>query len=158
MESLGALSCRGLVFQLICRFHRYWAYSAKSADRPKMESCFQHRTYSVSSFSLAYPFYSHACISSRSQKKWNFFEGSLVGTMLSHSVQFSCSVVSDCLQPHELQHARPPCPSPTPGVYWNSCPSSWWCHPAISSSVFPFSSCLQYFPASGSFQMSQFLH
>ena len=57
------------------------------------------------------------------------------------SVQFSRSVVSDSLQPHELQHARPPCPSPTPGVYSNSCPSSWWCHPAISSSVFPFSSC-----------------
>ena len=71
------------------------------------------------------------------------------------SVQFSHSVVSDSLQPHEWQHTRPPCPSPTPGVYSNSCPSSWWCHPAISSSVVPFSSCLQSFPASGSFQMSQ---
>ena len=59
------------------------------------------------------------------------------------SVQFSRSVVSDSLQPHESQHARPPCPSPTPGVYSNSCPSSWWCHPAISSSVVPFSSCPQ---------------
>ena len=67
--------------------------------------------------------------------------------------QFSCSVVSDSLRPHGLQHARPPCPSPTPGVY--SCPSSQWCHPAISSSVIPFSSRLQSFPASGSFQMSQ---
>ena len=57
------------------------------------------------------------------------------------SVQFSRSVMSDYLQPHELQHARPPCPSPTPGVYSNSCPSSRWCHPAISSSVFPFSFC-----------------
>ena len=57
------------------------------------------------------------------------------------SVQFSCSVVSDSLRPHESQHARPPCPSPTPGVYPNSCPSSWWCHPAIASSVVPFSSC-----------------
>ena len=66
--------------------------------------------------------------------------------------QFSCSVVSDSLRPHGLQHARPPCPSPTPGVY--SCPSSQWCHPAISSSVIPFSSRLQSFPASGSFQMS----
>ena len=69
--------------------------------------------------------------------------------------QFSCSVVSYSLQPHELQHARPPCPSPTPGVYPNSCPLSRWCHPAISSSVIPFSSCPQSFPASGSFQMSQ---
>ena len=72
-----------------------------------------------------------------------------------HSVQFSLSVASDSLQPHELQHARPPCPSPTPGVYPNSCPSSRWCHPAISSSVIPFSSCPQSLPASGSFQMSQ---
>ena len=71
------------------------------------------------------------------------------------SVQFSCSVVSDSLQPHESQHTRPPCPSPTPGVYSNSCPSSQWCHPAISSSVVPFSSCLQSLPASGSFTMSQ---
>ena len=70
-------------------------------------------------------------------------------------VQFSRSVVSDSLRPHELQHARPPCPSPTPGIYPNSCPSSRWCHPAISSSVVPFSSCSQTLPASGSFPMSQ---
>ena len=70
------------------------------------------------------------------------------------SVQFICSVMSDSLWPHELQHARPPCPAPTPGVHSNSHPSSWWCHPAISSSVIPFS-CLQSFPASGSFSMSQ---
>ena len=68
------------------------------------------------------------------------------------SVQFSCSVVSDSLQPHESQHARPPCPSPTPRIYLNSCPSSWWCHPAISSSVVPFSSCPQSLPPSESFQ------
>ena len=74
------------------------------------------------------------------------------------SVQFSCSVVSDSLWPHELQHARLPCPSSTPEVYSNSCPLSWWCHPTISSSVIPFSSCPQSFPASGSFQMSQFFH
>ena len=73
----------------------------------------------------------------------------------SPSVQFSRSVVSDSLRPHEPQHARPPCPSSTPGVYPNSCPLSWWCHPAISSSVIVFSSCPQSFPASGSFQMSQ---
>ena len=71
------------------------------------------------------------------------------------SVQFSRSVMSDSLRPHGLQHARPPCPSPTPGVYSNSCPLSQWCHPTISSSVIPFSSCLQSFPASRSFQMSQ---
>ena len=74
----------------------------------------------------------------------------------SDSVQFSCSVVSDTLRPHGLQHIRLPCPSPTPGTYSNSCPLSWWCHPIISSSIVPFSSCLQFFPASGSFQMSQF--
>ena len=71
------------------------------------------------------------------------------------SVQFSHSAVSDSLWPHELQHARPPCPSPTPRAYPNSCPLSWWCHPAISSSVVPFSSCPQSLPASGSFTMSQ---
>ena len=75
-----------------------------------------------------------------------------------NSVQFSHSVVSDSLRPHESQHARPPCPSPTPGVYSNSCPLSWWCHPTISSSVVPFSSLPQSFPPSGSFQMSQFFH
>ena len=64
--------------------------------------------------------------------------------------------MSDSLQPHGLQHTRPPCPSPTPRVYSNSCPSSRWCHPAISSSVMPFSSCPQSLPASGSFQMNQF--
>ena len=72
------------------------------------------------------------------------------------SIQFSCSVMSNSLQPHGLQHSRPPCPSPTPGVYSNSCPLSWWCHVSTSSSVIPFSSHLQSFPASGSFQMSQF--
>ena len=68
------------------------------------------------------------------------------------SVQFSCSVVSDSLQPHESQHARPPCPSPTLGVHPNSCALSWWCHPAISSSVVPFSSCLLSFQHQGLFQ------
>ena len=71
------------------------------------------------------------------------------------SVQFSRSVVSDSLWPHESQHARPPCPSPTPGVHSDSHPSNQWCHPAISSSVVPCSSCLQSFPASESFPMSQ---
>ena len=71
------------------------------------------------------------------------------------SFQFSCSVVSDSLWPHELQHARPPCPSPIPRIHPNPCPLSWWCHPAISSSVVPFSSYLQSFPTSGSFQINQ---
>ena len=74
----------------------------------------------------------------------------------SPGVQFSCSVMSDSLQPHGLQHTRLPCPPPTPGANSNSCPLSQWCHPTISTSVIPFSSRLQSFPASGSFQMSQF--
>ena len=75
--------------------------------------------------------------------------------LLIHSVQFSRSVVSDSLRPHELQHARPPCPSPTPRVHSNLCPLSRWSHPTISSSVIPFFSCPQPFPASGAFPMSQ---
>jgi len=92
---------------------------------------------------------------------WNTSEMSTPGYHLLYSLlgssdqyQFSCSVVSDSLWPHGLQHARPPCPSPTPAVYSNSCPLSRWCHPTISSSVVSFSR-LQSFPASGSFQMSQ---
>ena len=77
-------------------------------------------------------------------KYWNF----------SFSISSVHSVVSNSLQSHEPQHARPPCPSPTPRVYPNSCPLSWWCHPTTSSSVIPFSSCPQSFPASGSFPMS----
>ena len=94
------------------------------------------------------PVSSVQCICFGSLVPWFFF--SII------YVQFSCLVVSDSLQSHGLQYARPPCPSPTPGVYSNSCPLSQWCHPSISSSVVPFSSCFQSFPASGSFQMSQF--
>ena len=79
----------------------------------------------------------------------------LLNRVMFSSVQFSCSVVSDSLRPHELQHARPPCPSPTPRVYSDSHPSSQWCHPAISSSVVPFSSCPRSLPASESFPVSQ---
>ena len=75
---------------------------------------------------------------------------------LINCVQFSHLAMSDSLRPHELQHARPPCPTPIPRVHPNPCLLSRWCHPTISSSVVPFSSCLQSFPASGSFQMSQF--
>ena len=75
---------------------------------------------------------------------------------MTNLIQFSCSVVFNSLWPHGMQHSWLPCPSPTPGAYSNSCPSNRWCHPTISSSVIPFSSCLQSFPASGSFPMSQF--
>ena len=85
---------------------------------------------------------------------WFWYFSPAILTWFS-SVQFSCSVVSDSLWPHESQHTRPPCPSPTPRVHPNSCASSRWCHPAISSSVVPFCSCTQSLPASGSFQMSQ---
>ena len=83
-------------------------------------------------------------------KVWSHF-----ATHYFSFLQFSCSVVSDSLRPHGPQHTRPPCPSPTPRVYSNSCSLSQWYHPTISSSVVPFS-CPQSFPASGSFQMSQF--
>ena len=86
----------------------------------------------------------------RSKLQWD------INSHSSESVQFSHSVVSDSLQPHGLQHSRLLCPSSTPRACSNSCPSSWWCHPTISSSVVPFSSCLQSFPASGFFPMSQF--
>ena len=92
------------------------------------------------------------------KKKWpggQQEQGFHKGSPSFQSVQFSRSVVSDSLQPYESQHARPPCPSPTPGVYPNPCPLSRWCHPAISSSVVFFSSCPQSFPALGSFPMSQ---
>ena len=83
-------------------------------------------------------------------------EGIRLSSLVMAVLSFSHKVTSDSLRPHGLQHARPPCPSPTPGAYSNSCPLSWWCHPTISASVAPFSSCLQSFPASGSFPMSQF--
>ena len=85
----------------------------------------------------------------KNRKRWML-------SIIDHSVQFSHSVVPDSLQPHDSQHARLPCPSLTPGAYANLCPLSQWCHPIISSSVVPFSSCLLSFPASDSFQMSQF--
>ena len=83
------------------------------------------------------------------------FNGFNRGMIARPSVQFSCSVMSDSLRPHESQHVRPPCPSPTSRVHSNSSSLSWWCRPTISSSVVPVSSCSQSFPASGSFQMSQ---
>ena len=89
--------------------------------------------------------------------EWIYSLRPLRGRDSFSSVQFSHSVMSNSLWPHELQHTRPPCPSPTPGVYSNSCPSSWWCDPAVSSSVVPFFSCPQSLPASGSFPLSQLL-
>ena len=97
-------------------------------------------------------------ISIRSLKEtssWPFFQQTFLNISRS-SVQFSCSVVSDSLQPHGLPHARLPCPSPAPLACSNLCPLGWWYHQTISSSVIPFSSCLQSFPASGSFPVSQF--
>ena len=89
----------------------------------------------------------------RKIQDYYYFSKSLKSSLTS--VQFSRSVMSDSLRHHGLQHARLPCPSPAPGAYSNSCPSSLWCHSTISSSVITFSSCLQPFPASGSFPMSQ---
>ena len=96
--------------------------------------------------------------SQRMDASFIFYQKSADHTMRNThvvSVQFSHSVMSDPLQPHQPQHARPPCPSPTPQVHPNSCPLNWSCHPTISSSVICFSSCLQPLPGSGSFQMSQ---
>ena len=99
-------------------------------------------------FTLFLVFFIHYCFSYSRKHKTN-------GSVQFSSVKFSCSVVSDSLQPHESQHARLPCPSQTPGVYSNTCPSGRWCLPTNSSSVVPFSSCPQSLPASGSFPMSQ---
>ena len=126
--------------------------------------------FSLSSFTFIRRHFSTSLLSairvvlSAYLRLWIFLPPILIPTFASPSlafrtrfstVQFSHSVVSDSLRPHESQHTRPPCPSPTPGVYPNPSPSSQWCHPAISSSVVPFSSCPQSFPASGSFPMSQ---
>ena len=94
-------------------------------------------------------------VRSMNQGKLKVVKQEIQEWMLTFSVQVSRSLVSDSLRPHESQHARPPCPSTTPGVHSDSCPSSQWCHPAISSSVVPFSSCPQSLPASESFPMSQ---
>ena len=88
--------------------------------------------------------------------QWHEYELNAIKLFEESSVQFSCSVMCDSLWPHELQHARIPCPSPAPGACSNSCTSSWWYHPTISSSVVPFSSRLQPFSASGSFPVSHF--
>ena len=103
---------------------------------------------------LPHPFSLHNVIQPLTTSPQGYYCGLLADLFLSSSVQFSHSVMSHSLQPHGLQHARLPCSSPTPGACSDSCPSSWWCHPTISSSVTPF--WVQSSPASGSFQMSQF--
>ena len=100
--------------------------------------------------------YSTWCYQLASNHPWAYKKLNKKPIIFTFSVQFSHSFISDILWPHGLQHNRLPCPSPTPRAYSNSCPSHWWCHPTISSSVAPFSFYLQSLPASGSFQMSQF--
>ena len=118
------------------------------------EQALQHKKWH--SISLAGSFTSREL---KTQKRWQIsLQWRIEQKVYDHStrsVQFSRSLMSDSLWPHESQHTRPPCPSPTPRVYSKSCPSSRWCHPAISSSVIPFSSCPQSLPASGSFPLSQ---
>ena len=99
----------------------------------------------VSSINIASP--EHGLVTSWNRVLYIFHKFWTKYLLMHLSVQFNCSVVSDSLQPHELQHARPPCPTPTPGAHPNSCPLSQWCHPTISSSVIPFSSCPQSYPA-----------
>ena len=111
------------------------------------------RVYSSNSWKI--PVWTTLWIESVSAFGFDFLLSHL-GRQCCPKVQFSHSVMSDSLRRHGLQHARPPCPSPAPRVCSNSCPSSWWCHPTVSSSVIPFSSHLQSFPGSGPFPMSQF--
>ena len=117
-----------------------------------------HRPFSGLGFGLRTYFSWFAHLSDHYSFLWISNRAVLLSCSCIHqsSVQFSCSVVSDSLRPHGLQYTSLPCPSPTPGVYSNSCPSSQWCHPTVSSSVIPFSSHLQSFPASVSFPMNHF--
>ena len=117
-----------------------------SHDFPVIKYLYFHSLFNISFRNDVYLLWTKYCL------LYHLFQLNL---FKSTSVQFSRSVVSDSLRPHESQHARPPCPSPTPGVHPNSCASSQWCHPAISSSLVPFSSCPQSLPASESFPMSQ---
>ena len=110
--------------------------------------------------SATFRFQMHYCFRRSQRNMMHFIYTHTLSLSQVAFCQFSSiqlSVMSDSLRPHESQHTRPPCPSPTPGVYSNSCPSSQWCHPAISSSVIPFSSCPQSLPASGSFPMSHYI-
>ena len=145
---------------LICYHHRMLLYFSRQSQNLKINI-----SKVVSPLQKLQKITEITCLlKSRTQIFWLKFQHSFniagmtfnrLVAALGISVQFSRSVVSDSLRTHEPQHARPPCPSPTPGVYPNSCPLSRWCHLTVSSSVVPFSSCLQSFPTSGSFQMSQ---
>ena len=124
-------------------FWKYWLYFRLSSRPVKSESA---------GLSLGIGLFLFVCLAPWVIQVWN----QACELCIRHSVQFSHSVVSSSLWIHGLQHARLPCPSLPPGACSNSCPSSQWCHPTISSFVVPFSSCLQSFPASGSFPMSRF--
>ena len=132
-------------------FPNYRKHSPLGLWQPHLGSVYLMVDFVVpgTSFPTCYHFVTHILFSLPL-----FFLGN-IQWIKTHSAQFSRSVVSDSLQPHEPQHARPPCASPIPRAYPNSCPLSRWCHPNISSSVVPFSSCPQSLPASGSLQMSQ---
>ena len=135
-----------------------WNYQKLSAVLPMMEAIHFSSTTYLHSFSLPWESSGFLFLLEESLLLHAVvFQKICVGSgpSLISSVQFSCSVVSNSLWPHDLQQARPPCPSQAPGVYSSSYPSSWWCHPTMSSSVIPFSSCPQSLPASGSFPMSQ---
>ena len=149
----------------------YWCYYGKSARKSKScsvmyDSLWPHGLYSpwnspgqntgVGSLSLLQGIFpTQGSNPGLPHCRQSLYQLSHKGSSYYSSVQFSRSVVSDSLQPHESQHARPPCPLPTPGVHPNPCPLSQWCHPAISSSVIPFCSCRQSLPASGSFPVNQ---
>ena len=121
------LNKRALCFRAVFGSQKNWESSTESSHITLSPHNFSH--YPETGWCICY-------------NHWAYMDTWLLPEVLSlHSVQISCSVMSDSLWPHELHHARPPCPSPTPGVHPNSCASSWWYHPAISSSVVPFSSC-----------------
>ena len=130
---------------------KWWFHCSLSTDKQGKCDDFMGKLFNLlsSSFSLVTQLLSPV-------RLFVTLNSSMPGFPVLHSVQFTLSVMSDSLRPHGLQHARPPCLSPTHRVYSDSCPLSQWCHPTISSSVVPFSSRLQSFPASGSFPMSQF--
>ena len=155
MSNFISIMCLASLIRYICVFLFHIAYSSI------LEHFLCAKTYSWSVFR-------HVSCYSSIFRTGKLFPKEWPGTYLTlfsfakwwtdidrfSTVQFSRSVVSNSLRPHELQHARSPCPSPAPGVHPNPCPLSQWCHPTISSSVIPFSPCPQSFPASGSFQMS----
>ena len=140
-DNVRKIWAESLIFEL-----KIWCWSYWNVNRFLL--CFVFlKLYPVSKFIVRSEFKENADFPWGKQFIWELWKS---------SVQFNRSVMSNSLRPHGLQHARPPCPSSTSGPYSNSCPSSQWCHPTISASVIPFSSCFQYFPASGSFPMSQF--